>query len=302
VKTDSALVDTALLASRLIIGGSLAAHGAQKHLGWFNGPGPDGTAKMVETLGFRPPGQFAQALSLTELTAGALIAFGALGPIAPAMLLSDMLVASETGTATTFALGNAQDGVAVFSPSNTIGPGNIISGNLRGVDISGSAATGVVIHDNLIGTDITGTLARGNGNGVNVGSAPNTRIGGSAPGAGNVISGNQTGIFLNGSSHQVINGIYNSAIQGNIIGLTAAGNAALPNGVDGLFENVGGQPFSLTTRRLNAFARIAVCGLIASYEGKEKSTLEDLRILLEKVYEEEKEKDSSSTGPGGRSR
>jgi NADPH-dependent curcumin reductase CurA len=56
--------------------------------------------------------------------------------------------------------------------------------------------------------------------------------------------------------------------------------AALPNGVDGLFENVGGQPFSLTTRRLNAFARIAICGLIASYEGKEKSSLEDLRILL----------------------
>jgi NADPH-dependent curcumin reductase CurA len=56
--------------------------------------------------------------------------------------------------------------------------------------------------------------------------------------------------------------------------------AALPNGVDGLFENVGGQPFSLTTRRLNAFARIAICGLIASYEGKERSSLEDLRILL----------------------
>jgi NADPH-dependent curcumin reductase len=56
--------------------------------------------------------------------------------------------------------------------------------------------------------------------------------------------------------------------------------AALPNGVDGLFENVGGQPFSLTMRRLNAFARIAICGLIASYEGKEKSSLEDLRVLL----------------------
>jgi NADPH-dependent curcumin reductase CurA len=56
--------------------------------------------------------------------------------------------------------------------------------------------------------------------------------------------------------------------------------ATLPNGVDGLFENVGGQPFALTTRRLNAFARIAICGLIASYEGAEKSTLEDLRILL----------------------
>jgi len=41
--------------------------------------------------------------------------------------------------------------------------------------------------------------------------------------------------------------------------------AALPNGVDGLFENVGGVPFATCMRRLNNFARVAVCGLIASY-------------------------------------
>jgi NADPH-dependent curcumin reductase CurA len=43
--------------------------------------------------------------------------------------------------------------------------------------------------------------------------------------------------------------------------------AALPSGVDGLFENVGGVPFATCMRRLNTFARIALCGLIASYEG-----------------------------------
>jgi len=43
--------------------------------------------------------------------------------------------------------------------------------------------------------------------------------------------------------------------------------AALPDGVDGLFENVGGVPFATCVRRLNTFARIALCGLIASYEG-----------------------------------
>ncbi len=58
--------------------------------------------------------------------------------------------------------------------------------------------------------------------------------------------------------------------------------AATPKGIDGLFENVGGEPFRLCARRLNDFARIAVCGLIASYEGAEKSTLEDLRVLLVK--------------------
>jgi NADPH-dependent curcumin reductase CurA len=43
--------------------------------------------------------------------------------------------------------------------------------------------------------------------------------------------------------------------------------AALPHGLDGLFENVGGEPFAQCLKRLNDFARIAICGLIASYEG-----------------------------------
>ena len=55
--------------------------------------------------------------------------------------------------------------------------------------------------------------------------------------------------------------------------------AALPNGVDGLFENVGGEPFKQTMRRLNPFARIAICGLIASYNG-EPTALPDMRIML----------------------
>lgn len=58
--------------------------------------------------------------------------------------------------------------------------------------------------------------------------------------------------------------------------------AATPKGVDGLFENVGGQPFRLVSHRLNDFARVAICGLIASYEGAEKSSLDDLRLLLVK--------------------
>jgi NADPH-dependent curcumin reductase len=55
--------------------------------------------------------------------------------------------------------------------------------------------------------------------------------------------------------------------------------AALPKGVDGLFENVGGVPFATCVRRLNDFARIAVCGLIASYEGA-PTTLDNVGTLL----------------------
>ena len=46
-----------------------------------------------------------------------------------------------------------------------------------------------------------------------------------------------------------------------------------------MFENVGGEPFLQGLRRLNDFARIAVCGLIASYEGPTTS-LPDMRIFL----------------------
>ena len=55
---------------------------------------------------------------------------------------------------------------------------------------------------------------------------------------------------------------------------------ATPNGVDGLFENVGGKPFQLAMARMNDFGRIAICGLIASYEGAETTSLPDMRIML----------------------
>jgi len=96
MKTDSALVDIALLASRLAVGSSMAAHGAQKYYGAFGGPGLEGTSQMMHSLGFEPSDQFAKAVALTEMTSGNLIAFGALGPMGPAMLLSVMIVASET--------------------------------------------------------------------------------------------------------------------------------------------------------------------------------------------------------------
>src|SRR5690606_464602 len=44
--------------------------------------------------------------------------------------------------------------------------------------------------------------------------------------------------------------------------------AATPDGVVGLFENVGGVPLDATLRRMNAFGRVAVCGLISGYSGQ----------------------------------
>lgn len=43
--------------------------------------------------------------------------------------------------------------------------------------------------------------------------------------------------------------------------------AAVPNGIDGYFENVGGEVLDAVLLRMNAFGRIAVCGMIAGYDG-----------------------------------
>lgn len=60
---------------------------------------------------------------------------------------------------------------------------------------------------------------------------------------------------------------YDLCVDHKSPGFVAELKAALPNGVDGVFENVGGLPFATCMGRLNTFARIAICGLIASYEG-----------------------------------
>ncbi len=50
--------------------------------------------------------------------------------------------------------------------------------------------------------------------------------------------------------------------------LSAALKAACPNGIDGHFENVGGITLDAVLQRMNAFGRIAVCGMIAGYNGE----------------------------------
>lgn len=50
--------------------------------------------------------------------------------------------------------------------------------------------------------------------------------------------------------------------------LSKALRDACPNGVDGYFENVGGMIMDAVMLRMNAFSRIALCGMIAGYDGK----------------------------------
>ncbi|HOA94897.1 MAG TPA: NADP-dependent oxidoreductase [Quisquiliibacterium sp.] len=55
--------------------------------------------------------------------------------------------------------------------------------------------------------------------------------------------------------------------------------AATPGGIDGCFENVGGAVLDTVLSRMNAFGRIAVCGLISGYNG-EPMPIENFRSVL----------------------
>src|SRR5262249_2884172 len=118
------------------------------------------------------------------------------------------------------ALGNTVGGAAP-------GAGNVLSGNtLDGVDLEDTGTSGNVIAGNVIGTDVSGNVALPNrveGVFVGLGASGNT-VGGTAPGSGNLISGQS-----NQGSYGVVlrfAGTANNVVQGNRIGTNAAGTAA----------------------------------------------------------------------------
>lgn len=140
----------------------------------------------------------------------------------------------------TLPLGNGQSGVGVGIDALIGGTvpeaRNVISGNPIGVTLrSGSFSPPSTVQGNYIGTDATGTRAIGNTQfGISI-EGSNQKVGGVTPGAGNVISGNGIGIRI-GFGFQ--NGMQGNTVQGNLIGLNAAGTAPLPNNLRGI--EVGG--------------------------------------------------------------
>lgn len=94
MKRNDGMHDLALLVVRSVVGGSIAAHGAQKLLGWFGGPGIEGASQMMQSVGFQPGERYARLAALSELAAGIAIATGTGGPIGPALLLGVMATAA----------------------------------------------------------------------------------------------------------------------------------------------------------------------------------------------------------------
>ncbi|WP_442510878.1 VCBS domain-containing protein [Novipirellula sp. SH528] len=122
-------------------------------------------------------------------------------------------------------------GVYLLNAANTLiggtsaGAGNVISGNsIDGVLVTGAASTGTRIEGNYIGTNAAGDAGIANlikGVGLTT-NATGVTVGGSAAGAGNVISGNSnTGVYIASDGNLV---------TGNFVGINAAGTAAVANG------------------------------------------------------------------------
>jgi hypothetical protein len=121
------------------------------------------------------------------------------------------------------------------------GAGNVISGNSAvGIEIIGSLSTGNMVQGNTIGPGRDGRTAfRASGQtflqqiGVGIQNASKNTIGGSLPGQGNVIAGNdQAGVYLFGQSSST----QANVVQANTIGLKTGGRGSLGNRLYGVLE------------------------------------------------------------------
>ena len=82
-----------MLLLRLGAGGMLAAHGAQKLFGSFDGPGIEGMSGYLESMGLKPGKSWATMAGISEFGGGALMALGLGGPLGPIALQGAMAAA-----------------------------------------------------------------------------------------------------------------------------------------------------------------------------------------------------------------
>lgn len=83
--------DAGLLVLRLVLGPTMAVHGTQKLLGWFDGPGLDGTGQFFSASGYPSGRTMALVAGLTETLGGIGLLLGLLTPLAGAAVLGTMI-------------------------------------------------------------------------------------------------------------------------------------------------------------------------------------------------------------------
>jgi titin len=187
---------------------------------------------------------------------------GASGNVTGNVIQGNLIGLDATGTNS---LANGNAGVGVTSAAGNqiggIGPSarNVISANGdAGIFLIGAGTTGNQVLGNYIGTDSSGTQARGNTyEGIYVQDVPTNFIGGSASGAGNLISGNNTrGIWLTNAPWNVV--------QGNYIGTQEIGINPLGNVFHGIDIDVGATNNTIGGTAPGAGNRIAFAQTIYS--------------------------------------
>ncbi|SFD68198.1 putative oxidoreductase [Lentibacillus persicus] len=85
------MIHFGLLIIRLVLGISLAGHGAQKLFGWFGGHGAKGTGGFFESIGVKPGVPMAVLVGLFEFVGGLLLATGLLTWLAAVLIVIVMI-------------------------------------------------------------------------------------------------------------------------------------------------------------------------------------------------------------------
>lgn len=138
----------------------------------------------------------------------------------------NQIIGNYVGTDITGTLDRGNGGVGIYiecGANDTLVQGNLVSGNqLAGVVFGDHSSDFNVAIGNRVGVTLDGNQPLLNGGvGIYVGGAAYSRIGGGLPGEGNQV----------GTGNVEVSGMYSgdTLVQGNRIGLNAAGTAVLPN-------------------------------------------------------------------------
>ena len=205
------------------------------------GTDPDGTIDLGnESSGILIDGPFNNTIGGTRPAARNLISGNLIGIEIEEGSTGNTVLGNLIGTnaAGTASLSASSAGIGIFESSgNTIGgltaeSRNLISGNAVGLYIIADelAATDNMLQGNYIGTDVTGAGDLGNDIGVLIGAGGNL-VGGTTPGARNVISGNEvTGLVIGNFTSALTATVRGNLVQGNYIGISAEDETRVPNG------------------------------------------------------------------------
>jgi len=140
-----------VLIVRLVVGGLLAGHGAQKLFGWFGGAGLEGTAGWMESMRLRPGTAWARLAGGSELGGGLLTALGFLNPLGPIAAMGAMSMAwakVHLGNPVWSTKGGAElplTNIAVLAALTVAGPGRLSLDSLLGIRIPRLVGLGALL-------------------------------------------------------------------------------------------------------------------------------------------------------------